>query len=191
MAAWTMRAFPSRVIGSIQFGPGEIERAPEPWTLNGDLLGTLYFARIAAVFLRQDASREADRSLVLVSSIAGFTGSPGLPLYSASKHGVLGLMCALRTSLPDTHKISVSAVCPWTSAKGMEDEIAGLAAWGRRATRKTIYVEGGRPGLGCRGGVRSDPGAAECQLDGGSAAAAVSSRVGGIGLFKPMDEDGS
>ncbi|RAK98123.1 putative 3-hydroxyacyl-CoA dehydrogenase [Aspergillus ibericus CBS 121593] len=154
------------------FHPGlnleSIETIPEPSTLNVDLLGTIYFARIAAVYLRQGVSSEedsADKSLILVSSIAGFTESPGMPLYCAAKHGVLGLMRALRPSLPASHGISVSAVCPWMSATGMVDDIqdawqraglpmnqpsevaqiiVGLAAVGEEGNGKTIYVEGGR-----------------------------------------------
>lgn len=67
-----------------------------------NLLGPLYFARIASVYLRQPAlndkasTNQADKSLTLVSSIAGFTEAPGLFVYSTAKHGVYGLMRALR-----------------------------------------------------------------------------------------------
>lgn len=67
-----------------------------------NLNGVLYFARIASVYLRQpglndkSSTAAADKSLTLVSSVAGFKESPGLPIYSAAKHGVLGLMRAAR-----------------------------------------------------------------------------------------------
>lgn len=64
--------------------------------LDVNLKGAVFFARIASVYLRQRGSREGDKSLTLVSSVAGFREDPGLFVYVPSKHGVLGLMRALR-----------------------------------------------------------------------------------------------
>lgn len=62
-----------------------------------NLKGVLYFARIASVYLRQgDGNEKRNKSLTLVSSVAGFREDPGLYVYTPSKHGVLGLMRALR-----------------------------------------------------------------------------------------------
>jgi NAD(P)-dependent dehydrogenase (short-subunit alcohol dehydrogenase family) len=65
--------------------------------------GSIYFARIASVYLRQssssDTSKSTDRSLTLVSSVAESLESPSLFVYSASKHGVIGLMQSLRKSI--------------------------------------------------------------------------------------------
>ena len=62
-----------------------------------NLKGPLYFSRIASVYLRQGGGDEAsDKSLTLLSSVAGFREDPGLYVYIASKHGVLGLMRSLR-----------------------------------------------------------------------------------------------
>jgi len=70
--------------------------------LDVNLKGEVYFARIASVYLRQpdvnskSSTAAADKSLTLVSSVAGFREDPGLFVYTASKHGVLGLMRSLR-----------------------------------------------------------------------------------------------
>lgn len=63
-----------------------------------NLKGEIYFARIASVYLREDGGEggAADKSLTLVSSVAGFREDPGLFVYVPSKHGVLGLMRVLR-----------------------------------------------------------------------------------------------
>ena len=65
-----------------------------------NLKGPLYFSRIASVYLRQQDSKKAssinDKSLTLVSSVAGFREDPGLYVYTPTKHGVLGLMRVLR-----------------------------------------------------------------------------------------------
>jgi NAD(P)-dependent dehydrogenase (short-subunit alcohol dehydrogenase family) len=67
-----------------------------------NLTGVIYFTRIASVYLRQGrdvgkgAESAIDRSITLVSSVAGFIESPGIEVYSATKHGVLGLVRSLR-----------------------------------------------------------------------------------------------
>lgn len=63
--------------------------------LDVNLKGPVFFARIASVYLRQGGSG-GDKSLTLVSSVAGFREDPGLFVYVPSKHGVLGLMRVLR-----------------------------------------------------------------------------------------------
>lgn len=67
-----------------------------------NLKGPLYFARLASVYLRQLAKGEdanatpIDKSLTFTSSVAAFREDPGLYVYTASKHGVMGLMRVLR-----------------------------------------------------------------------------------------------
>lgn len=65
-----------------------------------NLKGPLYFSRLASVYLQQsgpDGAKAAmDKSLTVVSSVAGFREDPGLHVYVPSKHGVIGLMRALR-----------------------------------------------------------------------------------------------
>jgi NADP-dependent 3-hydroxy acid dehydrogenase YdfG len=66
-----------------------------------NLKGPVYFARLASVYLRQSDGKEAgavpvDKSLTFTSSVAAFREDPGLYVYVASKHGVMGLMRVLR-----------------------------------------------------------------------------------------------
>ncbi|KAH6715828.1 hypothetical protein BKA61DRAFT_719889 [Leptodontidium sp. MPI-SDFR-AT-0119] len=97
---------------------------PPTKTIDVNLLGTLYFSRIAAVYLSQSPSPK-DKSLLLLSSTAGFKETPGLFTYSASKHGVLGLLRSLRPYLPKTHGVRTNAICPWMTdtvmVKGIRD----------------------------------------------------------------------
>lgn len=55
------------------------------------------------------------KSIVLVSSIAGITEAPGLFAYSTAKHGVIGLMRALRPWAPLRYAVRVNALCPWAT----------------------------------------------------------------------------
>lgn len=104
-----------------------------------NLKGPLYFARLASVYLRQPAKGEdadaalVDKSLTFTSSVAAFREDPGLYVYVASKHGVMGLVRVLRRSasrpikirrvsmltsgstliLSKPHAIRTNTVCPW------------------------------------------------------------------------------
>ncbi|KAF2238887.1 putative 3-hydroxyacyl-CoA dehydrogenase [Viridothelium virens] len=99
-----------------------------------NLTGVSYFTRIASVYLRQAAkfsgspTNVIDKSIVLVSSVAGFIDSPGIELYQATKHGVLGLMRSLRSTLINSspNPIRINAICPWFTetrlAKGVSSD---------------------------------------------------------------------
>lgn len=133
--------------------------------LDVNLNGCLYTARIASVYLRQNRSQNTDRSITLISSVAGFKESPGLFVYQASKHGVLGIMRSLRQYLPYTaHNLRVNAVCPWMTTTGMVNgiqdgwfkaelpvntpmDVAKITAEllvDPQLNGKSMYVEGGR-----------------------------------------------
>lgn len=81
------------------------------------MLGTLYFTHVALAAMRPGSLTPCkdDKSITLVSSIAGFKESPGLFAYSASKHGVMGLMRSLRGYLPSTFNVRINVVCPWAT----------------------------------------------------------------------------
>ncbi|KAK5455139.1 hypothetical protein LTS15_005859 [Exophiala xenobiotica] len=90
-----------------------------------NLNGTLYFARLAVAYLKEKHSFDKQSStaenitspkcITLVSSVAGFKESPGLFAYSAAKHGVMGLMRALRPFTPQLYGLRVNAICPWAT----------------------------------------------------------------------------
>ncbi|OCT52098.1 putative oxidoreductase,short chain dehydrogenase [Cladophialophora carrionii] len=90
-----------------------------------NLNGTLYFARLAVAYLKEKhafdrASTTAEsinssKCITLVSSVAGFKESPGLFAYSAAKHGVVGLMRALRPFAAPLYGLRVNAICPWAT----------------------------------------------------------------------------
>jgi len=142
----------------------DIKQVPDARTLNVNLLGPLYFARVAAVYLRQGETKDDDKSIILTSSIAAFKETPGMPVYMSSKHGVMGLMRGLRVQLPETTNIRINAICPWfvdtimtagistqwrkaglpiNTPIGVAEIITGLACE-KGMNGKAIYVEGNR-----------------------------------------------
>jgi NAD(P)-dependent dehydrogenase (short-subunit alcohol dehydrogenase family) len=106
----------------------DVETEPDTVVLDVNLTGVLYFARVACAYLAEGAKR--DRSLTLLSSVAGFEESPGLFVYQAAKHGVLGLMRSLRGWAPEVFGVRVNSVCPWMTLTGM---VSGIEAGWREA----------------------------------------------------------
>jgi NAD(P)-dependent dehydrogenase (short-subunit alcohol dehydrogenase family) len=90
-----------------------------------NLNGTMYFARLALAYLKENhtfdtssttaASISSSKCITLVASVAGFKESPGLFAYSAAKHGVVGLMRALRPFAAPLYGIRVNTICGPTS----------------------------------------------------------------------------
>ena len=70
---------PSLTIDNVKNDSGNLK------TLEVNAIGTLQFARVAAVFLRHDRKGGEDRSLTLLSSVNAFRESPGLFLYQVNE----------------------------------------------------------------------------------------------------------
>lgn len=89
-----------------------------------DLNGSMYFARLAVAYLKENHDISGTRAdpkainspkcITLVSSVAGFTEAPGLFAYSSAKHGVLGLMRALRAYVAPLYGLRTNAICTLT-----------------------------------------------------------------------------
>lgn len=84
-----------------------------------NLVSVVSFCRIALAYMKSSKPQENNtsfsKSIILVSSIAGITEAPGLFAYSSSKHGVIGLMRALRPWAPLKYGVRVNAICPWAT----------------------------------------------------------------------------
>lgn len=82
-----------------------------------NLSGAIFTARIGMHYLRKNKSHngKGGGDLVLVSSIAGFKECGGLAPYTASKHGVIGLMRGLHTTAI-VEDIRINVICPWMTS---------------------------------------------------------------------------
>ncbi|KAL4877430.1 hypothetical protein BJY04DRAFT_230746 [Aspergillus karnatakaensis] len=143
-----------------------IRQPPTTKVLDVNLLGCIYVSRIASVYLRQNppSTSTPDRSILLIASVAAFKESPGLFIYQAAKHGVLGLMRSLRLYSPTAHGIRVNCICPWMTktamVKGVQDswfeaglpvnepidvaKVMGRVIGDGELNGTSMYVEGGR-----------------------------------------------
>ncbi|KAK3346311.1 putative oxidoreductase,short chain dehydrogenase [Lasiosphaeria hispida] len=91
----------------------------EPTAINDamtiNLTSVLHFTRLALAHMKASPATPFTRSITLISSIAGITEAPGLFAYAAAKHGVIGLMRALRPWAPVRYGVRVNAICPWAT----------------------------------------------------------------------------
>ncbi|KAK4702439.1 hypothetical protein P7C70_g3787, partial [Phenoliferia sp. Uapishka_3] len=89
-----------------------IEVEPRHEVTELDLKAVANTVRIAFWGMRKSGN---GGNVVMTASVAGYTGQPGLPMYNASKHAVVGLLRALRFSAP-RDKIAISLVAPAITA---------------------------------------------------------------------------
>jgi NAD(P)-dependent dehydrogenase (short-subunit alcohol dehydrogenase family) len=82
---------------------------PDRRTLNIDMDAASDTTKLAIHYLRKNG-RESGQ-IVLTASLAGYLASAGAPLYSAAKHGVVGLMRALKQECLKLN-IAISVVAP-------------------------------------------------------------------------------
>ncbi|OCT48436.1 Short-chain dehydrogenase reductase 3b [Cladophialophora carrionii] len=92
-------------------------------------------AKLAIHYIRKKGpEKKRGGSIVMTASLAGYLASAGAPLYSAAKHGIVGLMRALKNDTA-TLGIAVSVVAPGIT---LTDIISGrkpgesLSDWAQR-----------------------------------------------------------
>lgn len=91
---------------------------PDKRVLAIDLDAAVDTTKLAIHYLRKNRTQVADDdddadagAIVLTASLAGYLASAGAPLYSAAKHGIVGLMRALKQECAKL-KIAISLVAP-------------------------------------------------------------------------------
>ncbi|KAF4447941.1 hypothetical protein F53441_8600 [Fusarium austroafricanum] len=121
------------------FGPDQLDletvmTEPQPLknTVDINLTSVILFCRIALAFMKADKnstqSNGFSKSIVLVSSIAGIVEAAGLFAYSATKHGIIGLMRSLRALSAAKFNVRINAVCPWATDTQMIDSVRSIWA---------------------------------------------------------------
>ncbi|KAL9628322.1 MAG: hypothetical protein Q9164_007319, partial [Protoblastenia rupestris] len=81
---------------------------PKYNVIDVNIRGVLMFTKLAVSYMRRQNS---GGSIVVTASATAFAPEQNLPVYSATKLGVIGLVRALRSTLP-CHDISINAVAP-------------------------------------------------------------------------------
>jgi len=91
----------------------DIEKEFSTAEIDVNLKGPLITSRIGLHFLRKNGRDGGD--LILVSSIAGWKECTGLVAYTASKHGVVGIMRGLHLSAVK-EGVRINVICPWMTS---------------------------------------------------------------------------
>ncbi|OBT82662.1 hypothetical protein VE02_07938 [Pseudogymnoascus sp. 03VT05] len=90
---------------------------PSMKTIDVNLTGTVYVAKLAAHYFRKWPDVRCQ--LVMTGSAASFIDTPPLHLYCASKAGILGLMRSLRTQVLKNDNFTVNMIAPWMTITTM------------------------------------------------------------------------
>ncbi|KAF8336383.1 uncharacterized protein EI90DRAFT_2911538 [Cantharellus anzutake] len=93
--------------------PTQVEfTKPDLRTIDVNLVGALYTSNLAAqVFRTQEVVDGFRGKIILTGSVASFSAIPHMPLYTASKHAIAGVVRSLAPQL-GAENITVNAVCP-------------------------------------------------------------------------------
>ncbi|QIW99578.1 hypothetical protein AMS68_005096 [Peltaster fructicola] len=96
-------------------------KKPDSRVLSIDLDAAISTIKLAIHHMRHRRDGRRGGNIVMTASLAGYLGSAGAPLYSAAKHGLIGLLRALKN---DTAKlgIAISLVAPGIT---LTDLVAG------------------------------------------------------------------
>ena len=89
-------------------GAGQLQ-PPTYKTIDINLIGVMSCVKAAVSHFRKQGR---GGRVVMTASTAGYMSEPGVPIYSATKHGVVGFMRAVKRVCA-THDITINCVAPW------------------------------------------------------------------------------
>ncbi|GAA6015891.1 hypothetical protein JCM11491_007227 [Sporobolomyces phaffii] len=92
-------------------------KKPAMTTLDVNTTGAIYTVKLGFYHLARNPAKTG-KSIVILGSMASFFGIPGAPLYSASKHAVLGLMRSMYHNAK-AERISLSTINPFFCLTGI------------------------------------------------------------------------
>jgi NAD(P)-dependent dehydrogenase (short-subunit alcohol dehydrogenase family) len=84
-------------------------KQPTYRTAEINLIGVMSCVKVAVSHFRKQGR---GGQIVMTASTAGYMSEPGVPIYSAAKHGVVGFMRAVKRVCAK-HDITINCVAPW------------------------------------------------------------------------------
>ncbi|KAK1146137.1 hypothetical protein N8T08_003226 [Aspergillus melleus] len=98
-------------------GDGNVPQKPDLATIDVNLIGTLYTAKLASHYFikqngQQSSTEQEDTSLILIGSGAAFLDCPRAPQYCATKWAMRGIMHSLRRTA-FYYGSRVNVISPW------------------------------------------------------------------------------
>lgn len=98
-------------------------KAPTLVVLDVNIRGAIYTTKLALSYFRRLGVKG---SLVLTGSAASYLDTPGIPVYNAAKHGVIGLVRSLRDTLKQEDLVRANVVAPWFTLTPFTAKVAGV-----------------------------------------------------------------
>ena len=98
-------------------GDGKVPQKPDLATIDVNLIGTLYTAKLASHYFikqngQQSSTEQEDTCLILIGSGAAFLDCPRAPQYCATKWAMRGIMHSLRRTA-FYYGSRVNVISPW------------------------------------------------------------------------------
>ncbi|KZP34416.1 NAD(P)-binding protein [Athelia psychrophila] len=124
-------------------------------TMDVNLTGSLYTAYVGLHYLRKGKKEGDLKSVVLIGSMASWQAPTNMPMYAASKHGVLGFMRAVYPSCR-REGIRISIIHPWFAdtkiiSDGLKAGLVGLPMVPLHRVAGAILYSATDPDLGTSG----------------------------------------
>lgn len=94
--------------------------APKLLTLDVNLKGVFYSVHLGVHYVKRNRAPNSWKAIVLTGSVASWVGLNKAPQYSASKHGVLGLMRAI-DKIVTADNIRINTIHPWFAETSILD----------------------------------------------------------------------
>ncbi|GAA5829073.1 hypothetical protein JCM3766R1_003923 [Sporobolomyces carnicolor] len=104
------------LLGEAMDASGEPKK-PAMTTLDVNTTGVIYTVKLGFYHLARNPAKTG-KSIVILGSMASFFGIPGAPLYTASKHAVLGFMRSLYHNAK-SENIAISTINPFFCHTGI------------------------------------------------------------------------
>jgi len=113
-------------------GAEDEPQPPNTAELDVNLKGTLYTTSLALHYFRHHSARPStatdfrDKSLIFVSSLAGYIDDTHNSIYTASKFGTRGLWRSIRTKASADMGVRCNLIAPWAIKTPMTAPILGM-----------------------------------------------------------------
>ncbi|KAJ4473033.1 hypothetical protein J3R30DRAFT_3659385 [Lentinula aciculospora] len=164
---------------------------PLTTTIDVNLIGVLHTVHLAQHYLQLNRSQEDQsaessslKSVIIIGSIASWTALTRAPMYTASKHAVLGLMRSLDDSFV-SRGIRIACIHPFFAATSIVPDIVRLQLAGIPLTpvsriAETILYAASEPDPSCSGAAFWIP-------DGGVSTFMISRKEFKPGVYEYID----
>lgn len=113
------------VNGNLPESPHDDPSEPKLKTVDVNLKGVIYTSRLFLHYSRLCNEGE-EKHLVFVGSIASISNCPGIAVYSATKHAVLGLFRSLRTVPGQADGVRMNMIAPYFADTPMMGHLTTL-----------------------------------------------------------------